>query len=89
LTSADYRVEIPKNVARAIRHYTAPDREALADAIGALGYDPRPTGCVRLRIKNLGEYRIRVRGFRVRYDVDDDSKVVRVLAVKTRGEAYR
>jgi mRNA interferase RelE/StbE len=87
--AAPYQVRIPRNVAKAIKRLPPPDRLAVFKAIEALGKSPRPRGHAKLKLKDLGEYRIRVRDYRVRYDVDDEKRLVSVLAVKARGEAYR
>lgn len=53
-----------------------------------LSDDPRPPGCRKLR----GEerlWRIRVGEYRVLYSVDDGAKVVDVVAVRHRRDAYR
>ncbi len=84
-----YYVSVPKNVAKAIKRYPAKDRVAIFHAIENLEGDPRPPGCAKLRVSDLGEYRTKVRGYRIRYDVDDLEKVVYILVVKSRGGAYR
>lgn len=89
MAEGGYRVKIPKNVAKAMKPLPAPDRLALFKAIEALGRNPRPPGHARLKLKDLGEYWVRVRGYRIRYDVDDGRKEVLILAVKPRSEAYR
>ncbi len=84
---------VPRNVARSLKRFPLDERQALFQAlfqaIAALAEEPRPPGAARLRIKDLGEYRIRVRGFRIRYDIDDGARTVSILAVKPRGQAYR
>ena len=89
MKNSSYVVKVPKNVAKAIRRFPVNDRRALFQAIAALAGNPRPPGHARLKVRDLGEYRIRVRGYRVRYDVDDESRTVYVLAVRRRGETYR
>ncbi len=89
MTSKRYRVVVPKNVAKALRGLPGAEKERLFAAIAALEGDPRPPGCVKLRLRELGEYRLRVGDFRVMYDVDDAERMVEILAVKRRGDAYR
>ncbi len=84
-----YKVVVPRSVARTLKRFPMDDRQALFRSIAALVKEPRPAGVVQLRVKDLGEYRIRVRGFRIRYDIDDKGKTVFILAVKPRGDAYR
>ena len=58
----------------------------LRDALLALGENPRPHGCVKL--KDRDGYRIRVGDYRVIYAVDDDRRLVDVNAVRHRSKAY-
>lgn len=58
----------------------------------ALGDNPRPPGAIKLKppldIQNtLAQYRIRVGNFRVFYDIDDQAKTVRVIALRRRNES--
>jgi mRNA interferase RelE/StbE len=76
-------------VAKELKKLPLNDRKALFAAISSLKVRPRPPGYARLKVKDLGEYRIRVRGYRVRYDIDDEEMIVVILAVKPRGQAYR
>jgi mRNA-degrading endonuclease RelE of RelBE toxin-antitoxin system len=89
LSESGYQVRVPRNVARAIGKLPPGDRKALFLAVVGLEANPGPPGHAKLKVKDLGEYRIRVRGFRVRYDVDDEERTVCILAVKPRREAYR
>lgn len=89
MANSGYRVLVPKNVAREVRRLPVQERKAVYEAIEALSRNPRPTGSARLKVRDLGEFRIRVRGYRVRYDVDDAGRCVHILAIKPRGEAYR
>ena len=59
----------------------------VADAFLALGENPFPPGCVKL--KGTASYRIRVGDYRVIYGPDLENKIVRLLAVGHRREIYR
>ena len=89
MKNSAYTIRVPRNVAKAIRRLPVNDRRALFQAIAALENNPRPPGHARLKVKDLGEFRIRVRAYRIRYDLDDELKEIHILAVKPRGEAYR
>jgi mRNA interferase RelE/StbE len=56
-------------------------------AILALADDPRPPGCTRLRGRD--DWRIRVGDYRIVYGIDDDRRVVEILAVANRRDVYR
>jgi len=86
LASKRYRVIVPKNVARYLKKLPTGDTARLFDAIESLASDPRPPGCVKLKTRDLGEYRVRVGPYRILYDVDDDELVIAIIAVKRRAE---
>lgn len=83
-----YEVVVPSTVAREIKKLMGTDRTAVFQALSKLSGNPRPSGSIKMKVKDLGEYRIRVGSFRVRYDVDDEKREVHVLAVKSRDRAY-
>ena len=58
-------------------------------AIRKLLGDPRPQGARKLAGEMRGAWRIRVGNYRVLYDIDDDQRLVTILAVLHRREAYR
>ena len=64
-------------------------RERVIQAIGDLATDPRPPGVCKLAGEMRGAWRIRVGDYRVLYDIDDDRRVIVILAVLHRREAYR
>lgn len=59
----------------------------LSRAILDLELRPRPRGCKKLAGRE--EFRLRVGVYRVLYSVDDDRRVVEILAVRHRKDAYR
>jgi mRNA interferase RelE/StbE len=58
-------------------------------AIRALAGNPRPPGCRKLQGSGHDDYRIRVGNYRVLYEVDDTARVVRIMRVRHRRDAYR
>ncbi|MDQ7841528.1 MAG: type II toxin-antitoxin system RelE/ParE family toxin [bacterium] len=56
--------------------------------IESLGISPRPAGCRKLQSRGA-LYRIRIGDYRVIYSVDDEKRVVDVVAVRHRSDAYR
>ena len=59
----------------------------LRDSIAALAEIPRPPGCKKLKGPG-GMWRIRVGDYRVVYEVDDSSLVVRILRAGHRRDVY-
>lgn len=53
-----------------------------------LGQNPRPVGCRKL-VGGERDWRVRVGDYRILYEIDDTRKIVHVLHVKHRREAYR
>ena len=64
-------------------------RKRVIQAIRKLSKDPRPHGARKLSGEMRGAWRIRVGDYRVLYDIDDDQRLVIILAVLHRREAYR
>lgn len=56
--------------------------------IEALGNQPRPSGCTKLR-GLAALWRIRIGDYRVVYSIDDSRRVVDIIAVRHRRDAYR
>lgn len=63
------------------------DAGAIEDAIEALANEPHPPGCASLKGYS-GVWRVRVRGYRICYTVDDDRVVILVLTISTRDDVY-
>jgi mRNA interferase RelE/StbE len=53
-----------------------------------LSIDPRPAGCRKLA-GNKHLWRIRVGDYRIVYSIDDTAKIVEIIAVRDRKEAYK
>ena len=81
--TASHRVE--KGIA-ALPHQI---RERVIQAIRKLSEHPRPRGARKLAGEMRGAWRIRVGNHRVLYDIDDNQRLVIILAVLHRRDAYR
>jgi len=61
--------------------------ERIITRIEALAHDPRPTGARKLRgSRNL--WRVRIGDYRVVYGLDDRRRVIDIVRVRHRREAY-
>lgn len=58
-------------------------------AMRALAAVPRPPGARKLHGSGRDDYRLRVGDYRVLYEVDDTARLVRIMRVRHRREAYR
>lgn len=63
------------------------DYEKIEAAVYALGEQPRPANCQKL--KGRDAWRIRIGEHRVIYEIDDDARVVTVVEAGHRKEIYR
>ncbi|MBS9534582.1 type II toxin-antitoxin system RelE/ParE family toxin [Mycobacterium sp. M1] len=84
-----YRVELTREADKALGRIARSDpklHKQLVTAIAALRTDPRPPGCESLTGRD--GYRIRVRGCRVLYTIEDRKVLVEVFRVAKRGEVY-
>jgi mRNA interferase RelE/StbE len=85
-----YRVKLTRQASKALDHIARSDpklHRQLITATAALRDNPRPPGCESLTARD--GWRIRVRGYRVLYTIEDDRVLVEIFQVAKRGEAYR
>jgi mRNA interferase RelE/StbE len=84
---ADYSITFARSARKELETLNASMVQRIFPKIEALGKEPRPKGCRKLRgEKNL--WRIRVGEYRVIYTIYDDKKVVDIIAVRHRSGAY-
>lgn len=85
---ARYSLEIKRSAAREIENLSnRKERRLIIDRIASLAGDPRPGGAEKLGGED--RYRVRQGPYRVVYEIDDASKVVRIVKVGHRREVYR
>jgi len=85
-----YRVKTAsRRVEKEIAELPQQARDRVIEAIRKLAEDPRPRGARKLVGEIGGAWRIRVGDWRVIYDVDEDERLVIILAALHRREAYR
>lgn len=83
-----YTIEWKPSARKEIRKFDPTVRRRIIEAITALGAEPRPPGSETLT-GSPGWRRIRIGSYRVSYDVRDDTLVVLVIRVGSRGGIYR
>jgi mRNA interferase RelE/StbE len=81
-----YQVTLRKSAVKALAKIDEPYYSKLKSAIYALGDDPRPTGCKKL--KGRDSYRIRIGDYRVIYDIFDKVLLIDVIDLGHRKEIY-
>jgi mRNA interferase RelE/StbE len=82
-----YKVEILRPALTQLARIAKQDRDRVIAAIRQLADEPRPHGCKKLSGRSA--WRIRVRAYRVIYEICDDRLVVVVVAVAHRKDVYR
>lgn len=85
--SPAYSVRVKRSAEREMGRLPAGVLDRVAAAMRRLASQPRPAGCLKLR--DIDGYRIRVGRYRIVYVVDDEARVVEVVAVGHRREIYR
>ena len=84
----DYTITFVRSAREELEALDAKTVKRIIAKIEALGGEPRPRGCHKLKTeKRL--WRIRIGDYRVIYSVDDEIRLVEITAVRHRSEAYR
>ena len=83
-----YEVYIERSAERDLKRLSVENFHRMVSHIKALGKNPRPAGSRKI-IGSENDWRIRVGKYRIIYEVDDNAKAVKVMKIRTRGEAYR
>ena len=83
-----YEVYIERAAERDLRRIPEEDFRRIIPHIKALAENPRPHGCRKIA-GSKSDWRIRIGNYRVIYEIDDESKAVRIMRVRHRREIYR
>jgi mRNA interferase RelE/StbE len=83
---ADYRPDIPSHVAEVIRHLPPDIKRSVKQALRSLSADL--ISGVPLMRELSGLWKYKVRRFRIIYELDRKSRIIRIYAVGHRREVY-
>lgn len=83
-----YTIIISKTVEKQINNLPNYVKNRVIDKIKILVEDPRPANTIKLKGFEQ-EYRIRIGDYRLRYEIDDFNKIIKLLQCKHRREIYR
>ena len=83
-----YELRIAAGAARALARLPLEEARRLDAVIRALGDEPRPHGCRKLKGRYEG-WRVRAGPYRVLYRVDDEARTVTIYTVGRRRDIYR
>jgi mRNA interferase RelE/StbE len=84
---AKYAVELKTSARKELERLPTKLVERIFPKLEALGDEPRPAGCKKLR-GGKQEWRIRVGDYRVVYVIDDPKLRVSVTRIRHRSEVY-
>ncbi len=83
-----YRIEIAKSALKSLLRIPPPYQQRIRDKIRILSTTPRPPGSKKLK-GSRNRYRIRIGDYRVLYTVHDKGRLIRIVVIARRREAYR
>ena len=84
---ADYSITFARSARKELEALDAAIVNRIFPKIESLSCNPRPHNCVKLRGGgNL--WRIRIGVYRVIYGIDDNKKLIDIIAVRHRRDAY-
>lgn len=83
-----YRVVVERFPEKDLKRLSAEVRSRAVTAIQALARNPRPNGGRKLS-GTENDWRIRVRDYRINYEIADEIRIVRINHVRHRREIYR
>lgn len=82
-----YEVRLKARAARQIQKLDGRDLDRIFEKIEALGDLPRPPGSKKLQ-GSATIWRVRSGDYRIVYTIDDDRKIIEIVKVRNRSEAY-
>jgi mRNA interferase RelE/StbE len=82
-----YRVTLKRSAQKEIRALDEVVRTRVLNSIRSLASDARPSGCRKL-VGVADRWRIRIGDYRVIYSVDDNNRVIEIIAARHRSKAY-
>jgi mRNA interferase RelE/StbE len=83
-----YRVLLERAAEKDLGRLSSEVHDRVIASLQKLAANPRPPGCRKLA-GGKNDWRIRVGDFRVIYEIEDQTRVLRVNRVRHRREVYR
>ena len=84
-----YEVYLERAAERDLKKLPPTDFRRIIREISRLKGTPRPSSGCRKITGSKHDWRIRVGDYRVIYEIDDYAKIIRIMRVRLREEAYR
>jgi mRNA interferase RelE/StbE len=82
-----YQIEITNSAHHHLRNLTNLNRQRIHEAIEQLSQNPRSYGFKKLQ-GEVDFYRIRVGDYRILYMIDDSAKLINIMRIMPRENAY-
>ncbi len=83
-----YEVYLEHTAEKDLRKLTPEFFHRIVAEIKKMAENPRPSGCRKIT-GSKRDWRIRVGDYRIIYEIEEKAKIVRVMRVRYRKEAYR
>ena len=83
-----YEIYLERAAQQDLKRLSAKHFYRIISSIKTLADDPRPESCRKLSASR-NDWRIRVGDYRIVYEIDDKQKIVNVMRIRHRREAYR
>jgi mRNA interferase RelE/StbE len=83
-----YTIIISKTVKKQINDLPDHIKKRVIEKIKNIAQEVRPVNAIKLKGFDQ-EYRLRIGDYRLRYEIDDSSKIIKLLQCKHRREIYR
>ncbi len=83
-----YKIILSNSAEKELYKLQKSEVKKIVSSIDSLQSDPRPIGCKKLKGP---EHFLRIRSgnFRIIYSLDDTKKIIRVLIIRNRKDAYK
>lgn len=88
-TSGMYEVVYKRQATRILARMSTADRKRVLAAVEQLARSPRDANLDTKRLEGRRGFRLRVGGWRVLYDVEDDRLIILILQIGSRGDVYK
>jgi mRNA interferase RelE/StbE len=84
----DYQITFARSASKDLEKLSTGEVNRIFVKIEALAKDARPKGCRKI-VGEANLWRIRVGEYRVIYSVNDEQRIVDIVIIRHRREAYR
>ena len=87
MSESAYTVVVTRSAQKEIRALDGTVRTRVLHSIRSLPFEARPPGCRKL-VGSVDRWRIRIGDYRVIYSLDDDKRLIEIIAARHRSKAY-